>query len=410
MQPVKLLIPGRYWDSHIYAGRLYLFGLDGDIRTINWKPLIEEWNTRDELRLALTCAFLRSDYLYGLNLQALFHDREIRDIIARKFKNLAKENLQATLVQLANYTIGHQNNPCPFPHADTEIYYENLYVGGPSGLVRLACNKRTKYPVSTRPEKKWDAPVLGLSASYGSLALAAGEEGLFELDINKIRIRSNEAISNEPKRLSHDPCRDCNWTYYSIFASSDESGFLAAYTKREVVKQENGTSKRHWKRQLEDILQAEDIFGSSGYSWGVQDKLCQAAENGIRIVRYQPWDSTNDSLGHFNKFNTVPIPCKGDVISASTAAFGVVIELEDAIVVYPSSGDVLTLSGEPVNWRIFPRSKHYENQLHIVYEDRLEIISFNHDYLINQEEKLLGYSVMRQRSQGDMSHRNPVVF
>ena len=36
------------------------------------------------------------------------------------------------------------------------------------------------------------------------------------------------------------------------------------------------------------------------------------------------------------------------------------------------------------------RSKQYENQLHVVYEDRLEIFSFNHDYFINQKSKLSG--------------------
>jgi len=55
-----------------------------------------------------------------------------------------------------------------------------------------------------------------------------------------------------------------------------------------------------------------------------------------------------------------------------------------------------TFAGEPVNWRIFPRSKHYENQLHIIYNDRLEIISFNHDYFVNQNEKWAGIEVFRR--------------
>jgi len=391
MQPLRLLIPGRYWDSHIYAGRLYLFGLEGDIRSIDWDSLIGKWNIRDELKIALVCAFLRSDYLYGQDLQDLFQDREIRNIIARKFRDLAEENLYATPRQLSHHIIGHQDNPCPFPHADTEIYHQNLYVGGPSGLVRTTCNKKRKYPISTRPEKIWDAPVLGISASYGSIALAAGEEGLFELDINGTGYNPNRDTSNEPKPLVDNPCCDCNWAYYSIFASSDESGFLASYTKRM-----DDTHDSYPKRQFEGVRKAEDIFGSLGYSWGVQDKLCQAVENGIRVVRYQPWTpKLEDRLKHLG---TVSLASwKGSVISASVATFGVVIELENAIVIYPSSGDPITLFGEPVNWRTFPRSKHYENQLHIIYEDRLEILSFNHDYLINQEEKLLGTSVMRQR-------------
>ncbi len=391
MQPLRILIPGRYWDSHIYAGRLYLFGLEGDIRSIDWDSLIENWNIRDELRIALIYAFLHSDYLYGHDLQYLFQDREIENIIARKFRELAEENLYATPRRLSRHIIGQQGNPCPFPHTDTEIYHQNLYVGGPSGLVRATCNKKTKYPVSTRPEKIWDAPILGMSASYDSIAIAAGEEGLFELDTNGTGYDPNRHDSNEPKPLVDNPCRDCNWAYYSIFASSDESGFLASYTKWV-----DNAYDSHAERRFEGVRKAGDIFGSLGYSWGVQDKLCQAVENGIRVVRYRPWASkSEDRLKHLG---TVSLSSwKGSVISASVATFGVVIELENAIVIYPSSGDPITLSGEPVNWRIFPRSKHYENQLHIIYEDRLEILSFNHDYLINQEEKLLGTSFMRQR-------------
>ena len=48
------------------------------------------------------------------------------------------------------------------------------------------------------------------------------------------------------------------------------------------------------------------------------------------------------------------------------------------------------LSGEPINWRVFPRSKFYENHLHIVYPDRLEILSFNDDYFVDQEKKKAG--------------------
>jgi hypothetical protein len=83
-------------------------------------------------------------------------------------------------------------------------------------------------------------------------------------------------------------------------------------------------------------------------------------------------------------------PWKGEVISGRVAHFGVIIEFEDKIVVLPSKGDPITFEGEPVNWRVFPTSKHYGNQLHIVYEDRIEIISFNHDYFVDQRSKLAG--------------------
>jgi hypothetical protein len=53
-------------------------------------------------------------------------------------------------------------------------------------------------------------------------------------------------------------------------------------------------------------------------------------------------------------------------------------------------GNVTVIPGEVVRWRVYPRSKNYLNHLHLVYEDRLEIYSFNHDALVNQETKKIG--------------------
>lgn len=37
----------------------------------------------------------------------------------------------------------------------------------------------------------------------------------------------------------------------------------------------------------------------------------------------------------------------------------------------------------------------FKNQLHVIYEDRLEILSFNHDYFVDQEAKLSGITYRR---------------
>ena len=41
MRPLKLTLPGRYWDSVIYGGILYLFDLSGGMRLVNWTHLID---------------------------------------------------------------------------------------------------------------------------------------------------------------------------------------------------------------------------------------------------------------------------------------------------------------------------------------------------------------------------------
>ena len=117
--------------------------------------------------------------------------------------------------------------------------------------------------------------------------------------------------------------------------------------------------------------------------------MCQARQGRVHIVKYSPWE---DAFGdRFKDLGVIRLAeWKGDVVSGGTAVFGTVIECDRALVIVPSEGQPITLSGEPVNWRTFPRSKYYENQLHVIYEDRIEIFSFNHDYFVDQETKRSG--------------------
>src|SRR4030095_6125666 len=134
MVPLKLIVPGKYWDSQIYKGRLYLFGRDGDIRTIDWDKLIGEWKIKDRFRLALDCAFRRSDYLYGHKWSLLFADEEIRDLIQAKFRGLAERILEISSEHLEQFVLGRQDSPFPFPHADTTIYLDYLYAASRKGV------------------------------------------------------------------------------------------------------------------------------------------------------------------------------------------------------------------------------------------------------------------------------------
>ena len=94
MPPLKLVIPGRYWDSQIYRGKLHLFGMDGDILTLDWDRLIEDLRVRDELRIAVRSAFQHSDFLYGVAATGIFHDAEIREIISHRFHDLSQAPLE----------------------------------------------------------------------------------------------------------------------------------------------------------------------------------------------------------------------------------------------------------------------------------------------------------------------------
>lgn len=394
MQPVKITIPGEYWDSQIYAGRLYLFGLSGDIITLDWNNLIEDFRIDESLRLVVKAAFQESNLFYH-SRNVLFQDQDIKNVILSKFDKLVMLAKQGDLTvsdkKMSSLEVGHQDNSFPFPHNDSQIYGKTLYVGSQEGIHSATIEKRTKTkcPINTQIQRKWDCHVSAMSASDDCLALAAGSEGLFEMSLLN---------QGELKNLSKQNCIDCNWTFYSIYASSHVcSGYLAEFEKENHfdVEGENSYHQRSSvQRNFKGLISDKEIFDDSGYSCGAHDKLCQVRDRGVHVVRYQPWKE--HKLQHIN--DLLLADWKGQVISAKVASFGVIIECENAIVVLRSDDEppsTSTFLGEPVNWRIFPRSKHYENQLHIIYEDRIEIISFNHDYFVNQKSKRAGTEVFQ---------------
>ena len=292
MPALKLIIPGRYWDSQLYQGRLYLFDREGTILTLDWDKLIEQLPVDEPLRLALVWAFKQSDFLYRLAAMGLFRDEEIRAVLNRRFSLLSEMALVVEEEQIRHVSIGQQDNRFPFPHADAAIYYRQLYVSSQSGIFAANCSKRTKNPVSTRVLRLWDGPVLARGASYGSLALAAGEEGLWEYGLGGTYPWLTQLREN-PHCLSSEHCGECQWAFYSIYGSSlNGPGILASYLREED--ESEGDGRRPVKhRKFDQLVSEQEIFSDFGetpvhYSWAAQDKICQAANGAIRVAKYEP--------------------------------------------------------------------------------------------------------------------------
>ena len=393
MQPLKVVVPGKFWDSQIYSGRLYLFERSGGVNVLDWDRLIAEWKIEERLRLAIVFAFRRSDYLYGRDWQDLLSDSEIRELIHHKFKALSEKNLVADPQDLERVQVAHEDNPFPFPHTDSTIYKSNLYVASQKGVSRASCETDAELFVLGEPVLEWDAPVSAIATSYDTLAVAAGDEGLFELGLEP---HSRFSLgSHKPFQLSKSNCVDCNWAYYSIYGSSHIGpSYLAQFTREKAQDGGEGEELRKFDRLISD----DHIFHGSGYSWGNQEKLCQLRDGQLTIIRYRPWARREATqLKRLGTLNVRPTTAtiqfeawKGEAIAGRVAVFGTVIELENAIVVVLSDETVVTLPGEPINWRTFPRSKFYENHMHVIYRDRLEVFSFNQDYFVSQSQKLSG--------------------
>ena len=395
MPPLKLTIPGRYWDSQIYRGRLHLFRMDGDILTLDWDGLIDKLRVRDDLKLAARSAFQRSDFLYGVAATGIFRDAKIREIISHRFHDLSQVPLELSRQEIDRTAVGRQDNLFPFPHADSEIYNRRLYVSSRAGVFAASCGGSTKYPVSTSIARLSEMPVSAVRASYRSLALAAGEEGLWQYDLDDFRDGSRT------ERVASQHCSECQWAFHSIYGSSSTgAGILASYLKRR--ERTEWTEREEWRRTLDRVIPDSEIFADfenpdGEYSWAAQDKICQAANGSIRVAKYEPWNEKSP----LRRLGVLPLARHGEaVVSAKVALFGTVVELDSGLMVICSDETILDVCDEPVSWRVFPRSRHYENHLHVIHDDRLEVLSFNHDYLVDQQAKVSGISVGKGRASG----------
>lgn len=404
MQNIELTILGSYYDSQLYAGLLYLWTINGDVITVNWDELMDDYiknNVHARLKMAVYCAFQRSNALYEKSCSLIFNDDEVRSLLSKRFQTLSSHTLIIDSSTLNKFTIKRQRSPFPFPHSDALVYMSKFYLSSPDGLF---CSQRggDRNPIMPGATKLTDCPVLGLSASVSTLALSAGSDGLYEYYLDEVFAGTTKGLSKRPLIQAHSS--SSGWMYYNIFSSSiDGGGHFAHFSYNE----DRSVGVRN--RTFHDVVVAEKLtagyVGSPIFSWGLGDKICMLKDDGeLDVVKYsrnadraKPTKRAQVPVSPFSMIGSTAISqnlhsLSGQFIKARSAVFGYLVETDSGLFLKNSSGDMDFFPGEPINWRIFPDSDYYTNQLHIVYDNHIVIKSFNEDYFIDQETKLIGIS------------------
>lgn len=401
MQPLKITVQGDFWDCQIYRGRLYLWYTDGSIGVYKWDSLIEETFKNEVDELVLQCAFTRGDYLYGDDLFLLFEDSEIKDALFNKFAKVPCTDLSINPEKLKKFELSRQDNPVLELPTDTCIYGNTLFTLTDSGIYSASVHRQgMKFGVSTRPKKLWDCPLLSIKANRNALAMAGGDEGVFELHLDNYYgdLSELEKIDNRVYKVSDHHSSLVDWSFASLYSSSYvDSGFLAAFGWD--VNQDTGKFERRFKRIISDSR----IFEKPGFSWGSQEKIYLVNCNTIEVVRYvQSGVNRENEDSAFQHLESIGFDAMhGSIISGGIAYFGIIIEYEDALSVLCSDDALIILPEAVARWRVYPRSKRYENHLHIIYEDRLAVYSFNHDYFVDQAYKLKGIQYREKPAQAN---------
>jgi hypothetical protein len=335
----------------------------------------------------------------------VFGDWDVRNLLEGKFYLISEQDWSFSQHDIDRYLMGKQDSPFDALHDDSSLYKNSLYALTDTGLYTSDAHKpkRNTYKVERQAAKLWDGLGTQIQAKSETLAIAAADDGLFELSL---------ATFDDPTPVSDRHTLSVSWAFASVYGSSDLSpGHLAVYRwRQEEVEDEeflefpDYPSTKRVREFVRDVDE-EEIFGPADYddssrgtlSWGGQDKLYRAGAGWIDAVRFvQRYAS--DPIEDHNPFESIGRITLADggshdvghAIAGGVAYFGLVVEYDDYLVIATSDGGFHNIIGPMTRWRVFPRSIRYENQLHVILDDRIEIYSFNHDYFVEQQSKQAG--------------------
>ncbi len=388
MQPLKIRIDGRYWDSYLYNDNLLLLTREGDLEVYSWDRVLDAVATSPELRTPLRHLAARGRAWYALAVQELIRVDGVQSHLRSYVTALTSQTLRVTRGDLTKKVRGTTAVEL-FPSTDIEVFGNVLYMGSTDGLTASPLASIADLDVS-RDSVVLDAPALKLAASYGHLAIAHGEDGLSEISISRASryLREDDrALSDH--LISEERCDSCSWSYFDVIGStSGQGGFIGAFSKPE-----SGRASEYGDRQLLGTIPSHELFGQpGGLLTGSGNLLMLAREGELRTERWNPYRRRED-YGVDRERSMVSAPTvtavtkRPEPLDLSVTVFGAVLELDDQLIVYRSDGETQVIKGEPVAWRAFPRSQRYLNHLHVVRDRWIDVYAFAHDYFVEEDAR-----------------------
>ncbi|ACM27883.1 hypothetical protein Arad_4096 [Rhizobium rhizogenes K84] len=392
MRDLKLTIEGSWWDSLLYKGYLHLFGTDGSISVFAWEKLVSDLaRSHTGAEKALRFAFSESNALYRSTMNL--------EDVQLCFDELPGTEFDISSKALDRYRVNQADNEFPFPHATSSFHYDRMIVATSRGIFGSYYNTDTQ----DRSNVVRLSPVGANQAwpAYGNVAVAAGSAGLYQIDM---RVQDREwPREQEGEHLSERTCEACDWMFGNIIGMSFDEGSVLARFKTRSLKHRTSPGQENspqlddrevdvdWQRAFSSVDRLEEVvrgkFDPSDrkpLTWGSRDKLYKVEGKNLAVYKLL----YSEKLQYIGK---IDLPASLDnLVSVKTSVFGLVFEFDDSILVLTSDGRTHHLVGEPVNLRVFPRSRRYENHLHVLGEASLAIHSFNQDARQDQFKKLIG--------------------
>ncbi len=329
----RLSIMGDFFDCQLYGGRLYLWTFNGSLRVYNYPAIIREWARRFDV--------------YDFRCQH-YENGETRFCIT-------SEELRSFLLYERDYLTNE------FP-TGTEVLSGGLFESNAKGLFTCKIPMYSRYEGRMPVVKLSDTPLVYISgAQRRGLVCAGGSDGIFWMP--------RVTVQHELLHVSNRQTIRAMFCEPGIYAhSGKEEDFL-------LVKEEG---------HYETMIKAQNLFPEveqiafgqrMTWSWG---RYFYMAEN-QRLLVYEFISKDKPMVlkdeVHFWGW-------KGEFVSAGSCECGTVVELDNAICLFEDwkkEEGGCTIMGPVTRWRMYPRSKDFSSHVHIIFDDRMDIVVLNDD-------------------------------
>jgi|GEM_PF-5461634 len=376
MRDLNISIEGSWWDTLLYKGKLHCLTPEGDWAVYDWDALTSDLEASIEAaaRPALHFSFRASNAIKSGALS--------RQGVEKSFENITTQDFNISSKKIAEYLLVKSDVSAAFPSTSMNMHYDRMIMSSQNGVHVEYVNsdqlgKHSLKKISSIATRQ-------IAAAFGKIACASGDAGLRQLDLHLEQ--GFKPTESEGHELNSASCDACDWMYQNISATSYRGGsYLANFRKTgknfEPAKTEMASNEGEGAEieriefsgnsdLNEGIKDASSELGQT-ISWGSHDKIYRVSGKKLEAFRFLASEK-RPLLGD------IELPgCASEIVSVRSALFGVVIEFDEAVIVIKGDGSRVDFDGEPVNISTFSRSRRYENQLHLIMEDRVQVKSLN---------------------------------
>ncbi|SOH92162.1 hypothetical protein SAMN06273572_1012 [Monaibacterium marinum] len=379
MRDLNITIEGSWWDTLLYKGKLHALTPEGDWAVFDWDALTSDLEEAIEAaaRPALQFSFRASN--------AISNGTLTRDTVTRAFEQLTVFDFDLSSKKMAKYLLAKSDVSGAFPNTSMNMHYDRMIMSSHNGVHIEYVNSDH---IGVHILKKISSVATRqIAAAYGRIACASGDAGLRQLDLNlEHGFKPSESDGLE---LNSQPCDACDWMYQNISALSYSGGsYLAKFIKTgeffrptktdDTFSDGDGAEIERIKFEenidLNDGIDDESSEQDHALSWGSHDKIYKVSGSRISAYRFAA-SGERRLLGH----RQLPADAS-EIVSVRSALFGVIVEFDEAVVVIKGDGTLVDFKGEPVNISTFSRSRRYENQLHLIADDSIQVKSINNKF------------------------------